>query len=577
MEERDGSGLRVQVLLGLVVVLCVIGGVGAVLTLFTSLTWLELGGLFWFCVVIIYTLDYIVAKRRFRLVEALPGPRAIPLLGNALDLLPLLHSTPIAFHLPPAERQVAEDAFEARAKTTGDVVSWMRRWPEIFRVWIGNRPIVAVIHPKTIRDVVGVSGPNRKARQYDFIQPWLQTGLLTSHGDKWRARRRLITPSFHFEVLKRYYTIFREETHTLVSKLDQKAEAGEAFHMYQLITLATLDMISRCAMGERVDAQAHSTKSQAYVTSVAKQVHHFMARALLPWLWPDALYWNSPMGRDCAANLKSLHAFTRKVIARRKAERKCGDHATHAKHFLDMLLSLGDSDSNAASRNQDGAVDKAALPSLSEEDMQEEVDTFMFEGHDTTASATSWALYLIGSHPEVQQRLQAEIDEVVGTSDDNDDGLVPSIDQLKRMPLLEASLKEAMRLFPPVPFIGRAVEKNLIIGGHKVPRGVDVIVSPLLAHRNPSLWGQDANKFRPERFMDKTNKRDAFAHIPFSAGPRNCVGQNFALLEEKVVLASLLRRYTLSTVQNQKVEMEVKVVLRPRGGKLLMTVQRRRH
>ena len=143
---------------------------------------------------------------------------------------------------------MAEDAFEARVNTTGDVINWMRRWPEIFRVWIGTQPIVAVIHPKTIRDVVGVSGPNRKARQYDFIQPWLQTGLLTSHGDKWRARRRLITPSFHFEVLKRYYTVFREETHSLVSKLDQKAEAGEAFHMYQLVTLATLDMISRCAI-----------------------------------------------------------------------------------------------------------------------------------------------------------------------------------------------------------------------------------------------------------------------------------------------------------------------------------------
>jgi len=227
--------------------------------------------------------------------------------------------------------------------------------------------------------------------------------------------------------------------------------------------------------------------------------------------------------------------------------------------------------------------------SLSEQDIREEVDTFMFEGelvlrdnvlemnflhvytqgHDTTGWGISWATYLIGCNPDVQEKIHQELDSVFGPPTPNavDDFIKNanySKDDLRQLKYLECAIKEAQRLCPSVPLFGRVVDQdNTVISGYQVPKGTTLAVVPLVTHKDPRYW-PEPNKFEPDRFLPENSiDRHPFAYVPFSAGPRNCIGQKFALLEEKAVLASLFRHFKVtSMVPFEKIRMLPAMILK---------------
>ncbi|KAJ8416525.1 hypothetical protein AAFF_G00358130 [Aldrovandia affinis] len=223
------------------------------------------------------------------------------------------------------------------------------------------------------------------------------------------------------------------------------------------------------------------------------------------------------------------------------------DQATGKRRaFLDMLLKTTDEDGN----------------SLNHKDIQEEVDTFMFEGHDTTAASMNWTLYLLGSHPEEQRKVQQELQEVFGSSD-----RPVGADDLRRLRYLECVIKESLRLFPAVPLFARRICEDCHINGFKVPKGINAIIIPYALHRDPRYF-PDPEEFRPERFLpDNSIGRHPFAFIPFSAGLRNCIGQRFALMEEKVVLAWVLRNFSVEACQKREDLRPLgELILRPENG-----------
>eukprot|EP01104_Vermistella_antarctica_P007255 TRINITY_DN1800_c0_g1_i6.p1 TRINITY_DN1800_c0_g1~~TRINITY_DN1800_c0_g1_i6.p1 ORF type:complete len:243 (-),score=55.27 TRINITY_DN1800_c0_g1_i6:25-753(-) len=199
---------------------------------------------------------------------------------------------------------------------------------------------------------------------------------------------------------------------------------------------------------------------------------------------------------------------------------------------------------------------------LESREIREEVDTFMFEGHDTTASGISWTLYHLAAHPDVQEKAYEEIDRVLG------DKTCPAYEDLSSLPYMTCVLKESMRLFPPVPAIGRTLDQDLEMDGYVIPKGCQVEIMPYVSHRNPLVW-DDPEVFDPYRF-DATNPaiatRDPFAAIPFSAGPRNCVGQHFAMNEEKTIISMILKRFRVELVKEHKVVLEPHLVSRPQNG-----------
>jgi len=254
-----------------------------------------------------------------------------------------------------------------------------------------------------------------------------------------------------------------------------------------------------------------------------------------------------------------LKDFTRKVIVERSVELEKTLLQTHPVDenknkkpkrlaFLDLLLSMKEEHK------------------LTTEDISEEVDTFMFAGHDTTATSISWAVYCIGSHPEVQRKVLEEMQSIFG--DSNRD---PTADDLKEMRYLDCAIKESMRLFTPVPWIGRQVSEEFVIGKYTMPKGSNVNVLPYYIHRDKSVYGEDAEEFRPERFQtEEIAGRNPYAYVPFSAGPRNCIGQKFAMMEEKVVLSWIVRAFEIKSIQKRNEVREVfDLILRPSNGILL--------
>ncbi|KAJ8271753.1 hypothetical protein COCON_G00106120 [Conger conger] len=419
----------------------------------------------------------------------------------------------------------------------------------LMKVWIGPVPFIILFHVETIEVVLNNTKHMDKAHAYEFLHPWLGTGLLTSTGDKWRRRRKMLTPTFHFSILTEFLEVMNEQAEVLIRKLEKEAGQG-AFNCFNHITLCALDIICETAMGKKIYAQ--SNYDSEYVRCVYRMSDIITRRQRMPWFWSDFIYNILGEGREHSRSLKVLHSFTEKVISERaehiantESDTK-GQGTKKRRAFLDMLL-------NATDENGD---------KLTYKDIQEEVDTFMFRGHDTTAASMNWALHLIGSHQEVQRKVQQELQDVFGQSDQP-----ISTEDLKRLRYLECVIKEALRLFPSVPFFGRTICEDCHVNGFMVPKGANAVVMPYALHRDPRYF-PDPEEFRPERFLPENSEgRPAYAYIPFSAGLRNCIGQRFAIMEEKVVLASILRNFNIEATQKREdLHPLGELILRPQEG-----------
>ncbi|XP_054636134.1 cytochrome P450 4V2 [Dunckerocampus dactyliophorus] len=422
----------------------------------------------------------------------------------------------------------------------------------LIKLWVGTVPFVVLFHAETVEPVVANPVHMDKSYSYSFLHPWLGTGLLTSTGPKWRERRKMLTPTFHFTILQDFLEVMNEQAEVLVSKLASQAGRGP-FNCFSHVTLCALDIICETAMGRKIYAQSNCESE--YVKSVYKMSDIISRRQRSPWFWPTFFYKYFGEGKVHDRTLKTLHSFTYEVI-RERAEGlkydndsegdKSGPGTRKRRAFLDMLLQTKDEDGN----------------SMSHQDIQEEVDTFMFRGHDTTAAAMNWALHLLGSHPDVHSKVQEELQEVFGTSQ-----RAANMEDLKQLKYLECVVKESLRLFPSVPFFARCLCEDATINGFYVPKGANALIITYALHRDPRHF-PEPEEFRPERFLpENCAGRPPYAYIPFSAGIRNCIGQRFALMEEKVVLSSVLRKFNVKACQQrEELRPTGELILRPESG-----------
>ncbi|XP_013794828.1 cytochrome P450 4c3-like [Limulus polyphemus] len=428
----------------------------------------------------------------------------------------------------------------------------------LFRFWIGMRPVVAFYKPETVEVVLSSSKIIDKSTEYSLLRPWLGSGLLTSSRNKWKTRRKMLTPAFHFRILDDFMPIFNEQSQILVNKLKQ-AQDCKWLDISNFVTLCTLDAICESAMGIKIHAQ--SNKESPYVKALYEVGEMFMSRMMRPWLWPMMFFSLSSYGRRFHKSLADLHNFTRWVIRNRKTQ----------------ILNSQQTNKDDLGSNENGVIrlkrHQAFLdllinhhlkdPTLTLEDIREEVDTFMFEGHDTTAMAISWTLYLIGWNRTIQQKIQNELDTIFG-----DDSTRPiTLEDIKQMKYLECALKEGLRLFPSVPFIGRMLQEDIVVNGYTIPQGTTCFLFTFMLHRNPEVF-PNPEIFDPDRFLpENVAGRHPYAYVPFSAGPRNCIGQKFAMMEEKVLIANILRNFNLTSLDpRDKIHLIAEMVIRPKQG-----------
>jgi len=462
-----------------------------------------------FLLFIIYQLFRFLRLRS--VINALPGPAGVPILGNAHRFI----------GGNPAD--ILDNIIEMVAESGSGPHGFMR-------LWLAQNPYIFAFHPDTVEPVLNGSKHITKSYDYELLVPWLGRGLLISNGKKWSFRRKLLTPSFHFKVLTDYAYVMQQKCRTFQECLFTAAEENpNGFNISPFISRAALDIICQTAMGVSVEAQLNPENQ--YLKDVLRISEILFLRGVKPWLWNPLMNFVIGTGWEEIKLVKKLHHFTNTVIRERKANfiNVKKDKSVRLS-FLDTLLSVADEHG------------------LTDEDIREEVDTFMFEGHDTTAAGMSWAMYLIGKHEDVQRKIHEEIDRVFSEAEDPEE---LSQDDLRKMTYLEWTIKESLRLFPSVPFFFRKVDEDIkYASGKTIPPGAYFCVVTYLLHRNPEIW-PDPDKFDPERFNPANSaNRHPYAYVPFSAGPRNCIGQKFALLEEKITLSSALRHFEVLTLKD---------------------------
>uniref|UniRef100_A0A0A9ZBI9 Cytochrome P450 4C1 n=1 Tax=Lygus hesperus TaxID=30085 RepID=A0A0A9ZBI9_LYGHE len=408
-----------------------------------------------------------------------------------------------------------------------DIVPWLhnefKKYDWYWASWFMGQPGFFIADPDVAEVILTNTKNISKGPDYDVLRKWLRDGLIHSSGEKWRSRRKMLTPSFHFKILDNNLECMNRNWRKVV---DQFLETnGTPFEPLRIMGRGALGIICETAMGIELDDD--DARCKEYINTVKSTLEEAINRVMNPLLKADFVYNLTPAGRRYNKYVEILHSFTEKVIKEKKAafaEQKASGATDYSeiegkKVFLDLLISLAEKEN------------------LSDEDIREEVDAFMFGGHDTTSTALQWLLMHLAENPEVQERAYAEQVEIFGNSDRD-----VTKDDLAKMQYLEQVIKESLRLSPSVPSIARSLVEDIRLpNGLTVPSGTKLSVSMYSLHRNPNYW-PDPEVFRPERFSPEESKnRHPYSYIPFSAGPRNCIGQKFAMMEMKIGASTILR------------------------------------
>ncbi|XP_049989313.1 cytochrome P450 4A12 isoform X3 [Alexandromys fortis] len=337
-----------------------------------------------------------------------------------------------------------------------EILTRVKNFPSACPWWFwGSKMHLLVYDPDYIKVILGRSG----------------YGLLLLNGETWFQHRRMLTPAFHYDILKPYVRIMADSVHVMLDKWEQIVGQDSTLEIFQHISLMTLDTIMKCAFSHEGSVQLDG-KYQPYIQAVGDMINLFFFRVRNIFHQNDIIYSLSSNGRQATSAYRLAHDHTDQVIKSRKAQLQDEGELEKVKKkrrldFLDILL---------FARMENGG-------SLSDKDLRAEVDTFMFEGHDTTASGISWILYALATHPEHQQRCRDEVQSLLGG------GASITWDHLDQMPYTTMCIKEALRLYPPVPAIVRELSTPVTFpDGRSLPKGVSVLLSLYGLHHNPTVW-----------------------------------------------------------------------------------------
>ena len=395
-------------------------------------------------------------------------------------------------------------------------------------VFIANSPdIVRYVFVENKENYERKSPQMRRA-----LEPLLGDGLFISDGETWASRRKIQTPLFDSAHIKMF-------TDTMISTIAEMMEEwvkkgdGVELDVHPEMGKLTAEIIARTLFGEKLGSENSIAVVEAFAQyqSVVKQTNVTNFLGFPDWL-PNL---NAKVGKGRRA-AKTIHDTVDKIIA--KAEQG-GHEGTLVAEFLKANSGKGEVDL------------------MTKQQIRNELIVLFMAGHETTANVLAWTWYLISQTPEVEAKLHEELDQVL-------DGRIPNMADVENLKYTRAILDETMRLYPPVPILSREAMAEDTIRGKKIPSGSIMLIVPWLIHRHKKYWVRP-DHFIPERFLPDAPKPIKFTYIPFSAGPRVCLGKNFGIVESVLSIAMLAQRFRLSMPKGTKVEHECRLTLRPKG------------
>lgn len=434
-----------------------------------------------------------------------PGPRGLPLVGSAFDI----GRDPLGF-----------------------LTRIAREYGDITRVAFGPSSFFFFAHPEHIETILVTRNrdfPKEDAEQLKHTNDYLLfgLGLLTSGGEFWLRQRRLAQPAFHRQRIAGYAEAMARHSAELIAPW----RAGQTFDIHEAMMDVTLRIVTETLFGAN---SAADSRTVAETLGVVMDVAADQIGQPVP----------IPSVIPTPANVRFRRAIRRLdgVVERLIAQRRAGGEDRG--DLLSMLMQA---------RDDDGAT-------MTDKQLRDEAVTLFLAGHETTALALSWTFWLLSNNPEVDARLAAELQTVLGDR-------APTLADLPQLTYTNLVLKESMRLFPPAWTVStRVAAHDTTIDGYDVPAGSSVMVSQWVTHRDPR-WFTDPERFIPERWADEQERNlPRFAYFPFGGGPRLCIGQSFALMEAVLILATIARRFRAEVIPGWKVTPQASITLRPREG-----------
>lgn len=363
-------------------------------------------------------------------------------------------------------------------------------------------------------------------------------GLITMDGADWLKQRRAIQPGFHKQKLQAISEKMVEVIQEYVSKdLERLSRSGEIIDIEQEMMRLAFNIVGRSLLGEMVTEEELGFINEASIIS----------QEMISNRMPLSELWYSISGKNAGADKRrgEIDKILMRIINERRASGVDSDD------LLDLLLNT---------RYEDGSP-------MPDRQIMDEAKIFYAAGHETSALALTWTFYLLAEHPEINNRLYESLKSSLGDE-------VPSFERLSELSYAQQILEESMRLYPPAWILGRRSIAEDEFEDVKIPAHTDVLFVTYSMHRSPKYW-EEPNAFRPERFTSENKKGHTdSAYVPFGLGPRLCIGKGFAMMEMEFVLAMISSRFRFELVEDDEMELEPLVTLKPKNGVKVRVVKR---
>jgi len=425
-----------------------------------------------------------------------------------------------------AQNQPPEAELQFDIGSTDDsldrMIELFARHGDTYRVYVPTRKSYTYVihHPDDVKRVLVSNHRNyTKGVGLDRVKILLGKGLMTSEGEFWKHQRYMMQPFFHRRVITEFATLIDQANDRFIARWEAQAARGEVVNLTDDMSELTLEIVLRSIFGADLEQMA-----QAF----------------------DVVTKEPARDLKFAFKFRSLTKLVADLIKRRRENQE--------EHFdyVGMLMN---------------ARDKETGDAMTERALIDEIMTLVVAGHETTASALNWTWYLLSQHPDVDERLHAEIAAAPQYT-------APSLAQMEALPFTQQVINEALRLYPPGWLLSRRTIEPDVLSGFEIPAGANVLLPLYLLHRHPRYW-KDPEVFWPERFAPQHEvERPRFAYMPFAAGLWYCIGETFALYEMLMHLYKVTRHYRLTHVPDMPIELEAQINLRTRYP-LHMRLERR--
>lgn len=446
---------------------------------------------------------------------------------------------PPELFIPPRPKSLSTFPALMRAIFIGDgnLIELLPR--SAYRMMIGNlgysrRSIVIINDADAIRSIL--TNPSDIYPKNDLmvgaLAPLVGDSVFVSSGDTWRRQRAMIAPAFHHMKLSKAFQSMEAAVDDYETVLDKHVEDQDAFSLDLTMSHLTADVICRTVFSTPLASQTAHEVFDAFSLFERSVAHVEIKRLIVEPAWSEI-----PQKQEVLQACREIRAHLGKLV---------DTHLQEGASFDDIATEIIEAKDGVTGNN------------FTRDELIDQLGVFFLAGHETTASALTWAFYVLATRPDITTRLREEVEQVT-------EGKQIDFSHIRALDFTRSVFKESMRLYPPITFIPRVAAVGTEILGRKIKRGAMVMIAPWVVHRHQAYW-QNPDSFDAERFMaHRENEIKPNTYMPFGLGPRVCVGANFATIEATLILARLARRYDFKVLSGQTVKPVARLTTRPKN------------